>query len=154
MNLGDDLYQEIILDHYKSKKNKRAIENPTFQQEGFNPSCGDDIELYIKTDGSTITDVSFEGMGCSICIASADMLCEALQGASVEHAAQLLGKVKGMLTRKEEPDFPDGAEDLEAIQGIANYPVRIKCALLSWSTLEQILAEMGHASAVDSGSPG
>ena len=142
MNIGDDLYQEIILDHYKSKKNRRALENPTFKEEGYNPSCGDDIELYVETDGETITDVSYKGMGCSICLASADMLCDALKGASKADAVRLLKQVKGMLTKKERPDFPDGAEDLEAIQGIADYPVRIKCALLSWSTLEQILRQM------------
>jgi nitrogen fixation NifU-like protein len=152
MNLGDDLYQEIILDHYKSTKNRHPLENPSFKQEGFNPSCGDDIELYLKTDNGTITDVSYDGMGCSICLASANMLCEALKGSSVEAAMQLLDKVKGMLTRKEEPDFPEEAEDLEAIQGIANYPVRIKCALLSWSTLEQILGQMNADSGVDSSS--
>jgi nitrogen fixation protein NifU and related proteins len=142
VNLGDDLYQEIILDNYKSTKNRHPLENPSFRQEGVNPSCGDDIELFIKTDGDIITDVSYEGMGCSICLASANMLCEALRGSSVAQATELLDRVKGMLTRKEEPDFPDGAEDLESIQGIANYPVRIKCALLSWTTLEQILGQM------------
>jgi len=147
MNMGDDLYREIILENYKSKKNRGALESPAFHQEGVNPSCGDDIELYIKSDGERITDVSFDGMGCSICLASANMLCEAIRGMKVDEAERLIDGVKGMLTRNEVPDFPDGAEDLEAIQGVANYPVRVKCALLSWNTLNQILEEIRGESA-------
>jgi nitrogen fixation NifU-like protein len=145
MNIGDDLYQEIILDNYKSTKNRHPLENPSHSQEGVNPSCGDDIELFIKADGQTITDVSYDGMGCSICLASANMLCEALKGSTVDEANELLNRVKGMLTRKETPDFPDKAEDLEAIQGVADYPVRVKCALLSWNTLGQILEQIRAA---------
>ena len=146
MNFGDDLYREIILENYKSTKNRGTLEPPVYKQEGVNPSCGDDIELFIKSDGERITEVSYDGMGCSICLASANMLCEAIRGMTVEEAAALMDKVKGMLTREEEPDFPDGAEDLEAIQGVANYPVRIKCALLSWNTLDQILGEIRETS--------
>ncbi|MFW5684270.1 MAG: Fe-S cluster assembly sulfur transfer protein SufU [Spirochaetota bacterium] len=142
MNLGDDLYREIILENYKSTKNKGPLESPAFHQEGVNPSCGDDIELYLKSDGEQITDAAYEGIGCSICLASANMLCEAIKGMSVDEAEALIDKVKGMLTRNETPDLPEGAEDLEAIQGVSNYPVRIKCALLSWNTLNQILDEI------------
>ncbi len=142
MNLGDDLYREIILDNYKSTRNRRVLESPAFSQEGVNPSCGDDIELYLKSDGEEITDASFEGVGCSICIASANMLCNAIKGMKVDEAEALVERVKGMLTRDETPEFPDGAEDLEAIQGVAKYPVRIKCALLSWNTLRQLLDEV------------
>jgi nitrogen fixation NifU-like protein len=142
MNLGDDLYKEIILDHYKSRKNRRRLEPVDYHREGVNPSCGDDIELFINTDGDTITEVTYDGVGCSICTASADMLCEALTGAPVEAARELLDRFKGMLTRSEEPDFPDEAADLEAMQGVRNFPVRIKCALLAWNTLEQILQEI------------
>ena len=142
MNLGDDLYREIILENYRSTRNRHTLEAPVFRQEGVNPSCGDDIELYLKSDGEQITDVSFEGIGCSICIASANMLCNAIKGMKVGEAEQLVERVKGMLTRNETPEFPDGAEDLEAIQGVANYPVRIKCALLSWNTLHQLLEEI------------
>ncbi len=142
MNLDDDLYREIILDNYKSTRNRRALESPVFKQEGVNPSCGDDIELYLKSDGDEITDASFEGVGCSICIASANMLCNAIKGMHVDEAEALVDRVKGMLTRDETPEFPEGAEDLEAIQGVAKYPVRIKCALLSWNTLHRLLEEV------------
>lgn len=141
MNLSNDLYREIILDNYRSTRNRRPLENPDFHEEGVNPSCGDDIELFVRSDGDHITDVTYTGLGCSICLASANMLCESLKGATVAEAEDLLARVKGMLTRNEEPDFPDGAEDLEAMQGVAKLPVRVKCALLSWNTLGQILGE-------------
>lgn len=142
MNLGDDLYREIILENYKATKNKHPLEPADYHEEGVNPSCGDDIELFLRSDGERITDVSYDGMGCSICLASANMLCESIKGMKVSEAEAMIERVKGMLTRGEEPEFPDGAEDLEAIQGVANYPVRIKCALLSWNTLGQIVGEM------------
>ena len=142
MNLADDLYKEIILDHYRSKKNRRRLDSADYQQEGVNPSCGDDIELFIRTDGGIITEVTYDGIGCSICTASANMLCEALVGNSLEFAGKVLTRFKGMLTRAEEPDFPDAAADLEAMQGVRDYPVRIKCALLAWNTLDQILNEI------------
>ncbi len=146
MNLSDDLYREIILENYKSTRNRHPLDTADYRKEGVNPSCGDDIELYLKADGEQITDASFEGIGCSICIASANMLCNAIKGMSVKEAEDLIERVKGMLTRNETPEFPDAAEDLEAIQGVANYPVRIKCAMLSWNTLNQILAEIRSGS--------
>lgn len=145
MNLGDDLYREIILENYKSTKNRRAIEGAAFRQEGVNPSCGDDIELFLSSDGERITDVSYEGMGCSICLASANMLCDAIRGMTVAEAEDLFTKVQGMLTRNETPEFPDGAEDLEAIQGVSQFPMRVKCAMLSWNTLLQILNDVKSA---------
>ena len=141
MNLGDDLYREIILENYKSTKNRRAIEGAA-RQEGVNPSCGDDIELFLTTDGDRITDVSYEGMGCSICLASANMLCESIRGMTVSEARSLFTQVRQMLTANEEQDFPDGAEDLEAIQGVSQFPVRVKCAMLSWNTLREILNDV------------
>ena len=142
MNPADDLYKEIILDHYRSRKNRRKLEPADYHQEGVNPSCGDDIELYIRTEDGVISEITYDGIGCSICTASADMLCEALLGKNVEFAEQVLAKFKGMLTRAEEPDFPDSAADLEAMQGVRDFPVRIKCALLAWNTLDQILGEI------------
>ncbi|MEE8441875.1 MAG: SUF system NifU family Fe-S cluster assembly protein [Spirochaetia bacterium] len=142
MNFADDLYKEIILDHYRSKKNRRRLDTADYSQEGINPSCGDDIELFIKTDDGIITEVTYDGIGCSICTASANMLCEALVGNSTDFAEKVLSRFKGMLTRAEEPDFPDSAADLEAMQGVRDFPVRIKCALLAWNTLGQILEDI------------
>ncbi len=147
MNFADDLYKEIILDHYRNTTNRRRLDPADFHEEGVNPSCGDDIELFLNTDGETITEISYDGVGCSICTASADMLCEALSGAPLAAALALLEKFKGMLTRGENPEFSDEASDLEAMQGVRNFPVRIKCALLAWNTLEQILNEINDATA-------
>ncbi|HUX49220.1 MAG TPA: SUF system NifU family Fe-S cluster assembly protein [Spirochaetia bacterium] len=140
MNLNEDLYKEIILDHYKSRKNRKRIETANLHLEAANPSCGDDIDLYLDVKDGQIQDVAFEGMGCSICMASADMMCEAFRGKSVEEAQQLIDKFKGMLTRNESPDFPDEAADLEAMQGVAKFPLRIKCALLAWTTANQLVS--------------
>ena len=149
MNLGEDLYREIILDHYRSKTNKKRMESAQYSEQGVNPSCGDDIELFINTEDGRITSVTYDGIGCSICLASADMLCESLQGMSIEEATALLGAFRAMLTQGADAQFPDQAADLEAMQGVSNYPVRIKCALLSWNTLEQILKRVKQAAAGD-----
>ena len=145
MNLGDDLYREIILDNYRSSKNRRKLNPADHHQEGVNPSCGDDVELFVNLDGDEVSEVSYEGVGCSICMASANMLCEALEGVTVGEATALLDKVKGMLTRSEDPEFPDQAGDIEALQGVSRFPVRVKCALLAWNTLGQILSEINTA---------
>ena len=146
MNFADDLYKEIILDHYRSKRNRRRLDEADYHQEGVNPSCGDDIELFIKTNDGVISEITYDGIGCSICTASANMLCEALEGNSVEFATKVLSRFKGMLTRAEDPEFPDDAADLEAMQGVRDYPVRIKCALLAWNTLGQILTDINNES--------
>lgn len=139
MNFGDDLYREIILENYKSKKNKRVLEDANRHEEGVNPSCGDDVELYMRVVDGTIEEVTYDGVGCSICLAAANMLCESLTGMSISEAMELIGRFKGMLVEGQEPDFPDDLADLEAMQGVRKFPVRIKCALLSWNTAEQIL---------------
>ncbi len=146
MNLENDLYKEIILDHYKSKRNRYIMEDADYREEGVNPSCGDDIELFLRIEGDMVTDVSYQGVGCSICLASANMLCDALTGRNVEEAQSLLRMVKSFFTADQVPDLPDYAGDLVALEGVRSYPVRIKCALLSWSTLEQILSQMESGS--------
>jgi nitrogen fixation NifU-like protein len=148
MNLTDDLYQEIILDHYRSKKNKLRLEDADLASEGANPSCGDDMELFINLDEEgRVSRAAYDGMGCSICCASANMLCESLPGKTLDEARAIMERFRAMLLESEEPDFPDELGDLEAMQGVRNYPVRIKCALLSWSTLERMLKEREEARA-------
>ncbi len=139
MSLEQDLYKEIILENYKSTKNKRRLERPTSEVEGNNPSCGDDLTLYMNIEGDTIKDVSYEGVGCSICCASANLLCEALKGRTIEEARDIVRRFRGMLVEGAEPEFEGPLEDLEAMSGVKDYPVRIKCALLAWSTASQTL---------------
>lgn len=141
MNLNEDLYREIILDHYKSTKNRKRMPDAALHLEGANPSCGDDIELFLEMDDGKIKDISFEGMGCSICLASADMMCEAFRGKTVEEAKGIFERFKGMLTRNEEPEFSDDIADLEAMQGVRKFPLRIKCALLAWSTAKELVGD-------------
>ncbi len=139
MSLEDDLYQEIILENYRSKKNRRKIEGASLHAEGANPSCGDDLELFLSIEDDVVTDASYEGVGCSICCASANLLCESLHDRSTQEAREILKQFKGMLLDDLEPDFADEISDLEAMQGVKNYPVRIKCALLPWNTLGGLL---------------
>ncbi len=142
MEWDDELYQDIVLEHYKSKKNRGKIENADMEMEGFNPSCGDDIFLYMKLDeNEKVEKATFDGSACSICTASADMLAEAVTGKTLAEAEEIVKAFKGMLIDSKDPEFPDELSDLEALQGVKNFPVRVKCALLSWDTLEQMLKQ-------------
>lgn len=145
MDVGDELYREVILENYKSKKNRRRLDPADLTREGLNPSCGDDIELFLRVNGEKVTEATYEGVGCSICVASANMLCNAIVDRPVEHAIEVLRLMRGMLVEGDEPAFPDEAADLEALQGVRNFPVRVKCAMLAWNTLEQMLQDAGLA---------
>lgn len=143
MSIEDDLYKEIILENYKSKKNKVTRSDAGFHSEGMNPSCGDDLELFVDLDGEgRIAEITYDGMGCSICCASANLLCESLRGRSLEEARDVVEKYRGMLLEDETPDFPEDLEDLEVMEGVKKYPVRIKCALLGWNTFQNIVKEI------------
>ncbi len=136
--MADDLYREIILDHYTCPRHKGHLEHPTHSMEGVNPSCGDTVEIDLKVEEGRIKAVGFVGEGCSISMASASMLAEAVQGKSLDEARQLADAFKArQLTKGTIPDPPEGVEidELEALDGVRAYPVRIKCAILAWNTL-------------------
>jgi nitrogen fixation NifU-like protein len=117
VDIDNELYQEIVLEHYKSKKNRGKIENADMQMEGFNPSCGDDIFLYMKLDADDrVEKATFDGAACSICTASADMLAEAVTGKTLQEAEEIVKTFKGMLLEDKTPDFPDELSDLESLQ--------------------------------------
>ena len=149
----EDLYREIILDHYRSPRNRGELPSPpATRTEGFNPLCGDEIQVYLLLDGDTITDVKIGGQGCSISQSSASMMSSAIKGKSVEEARALIRAFKAMMSihehrlggEAEEPAEIDPnvkLGDLEALQGVVKFPVRIKCATLSWNTLQQGLDE-------------
>ncbi len=139
MSLEEDIYKEIILDNYRSKKNRMRLEDADLHSEGANPSCGDDVELFIKLDGDRVESVTYEGIGCSICCASANLLCESLRGRTLSDAMEIIRHYRNMLLEDEPPTFPDDISDLEAMQGVKHYPVRIKCALLAWNTVRDML---------------
>ena len=139
--MSDSLYRDILLDHYKSTKHRFENPDADITEEGKNPLCGDTITVYTQMDGDRIGTISYTGHGCSISMASSSMLCEALEGRTVSEALELVGQFKKMLLTDEEIELPDEIADLEAMSGVKKYPVRIKCALLVWNTVEQQLKE-------------
>jgi nitrogen fixation NifU-like protein len=142
----DELYKEVILDHYKSPRNKRALPQAERSCTKNNPLCGDEITVHAHLSDGRVAEITFEGSGCSISQASASMLTEAVEGTSVEDAEALAGRFRGMMEGKVEPD-EETFGDLMALKGVVKYPVRIKCAVLAWDVLQEALAGAGHASA-------
>jgi nitrogen fixation NifU-like protein len=153
----EDLYREIILDHYRSPRNRGELSvPPAAKAEGFNPLCGDEVVLYldIDPDSEVVRDVKIDGQGCSISQASTSMMSAAVKGKPVDEARKLIRAFKALMSIHEsklegESDGSDltaeleGARlgDLEALQGVVKFPVRIKCATLAWNTLQQGLDE-------------
>lgn len=136
MSLADDLYRETILDHYHHPRNSGKIENPTVMTEGVNPLCGDEVMLYLTVDKDAISDIKLDAHGCSINMASGSMMSEAVKGQPLAEALKVADIFKSMMLGGSQEIFlPEELEDLEALQGVKKYPVRIKCALLPWNTL-------------------
>ena len=135
----DELYKEIILDHYRKPRNRGPLPEADGPAEGVNPLCGDEIHVQVALDGDRIAGVGFWGKGCSISQASASMMTEAVAERGVDDARRMKREFEAMLTEGAEPAEELG--DLEALQGVAKFHVRVKCALLGWRVLEQALAE-------------
>ncbi len=130
----DDLYKAVILEHYAHPPYKGRLTGATHHDEGFNPSCGDEVELFLKVADDRIVEASFEGVGCSICLASASMLTQLLRGMTVEDAKDFQQAFKEWMTDREATESRVDLQDLEALGGVRHYPVRLKCALLAWET--------------------
>lgn len=135
----DDLYRQVILDHYKRPRNRRPLAKADVRVEGMNPLCGDEIQLELDFTDGRLVDVGFSGRGCSISQSSASMMTEAIKGRSIAEIDRLIEAFKRMVTEGEPPDQDLG--DLEALEGVAKFPVRVKCATLAWNTLQQGLKE-------------
>jgi nitrogen fixation NifU-like protein len=139
-----DLYQELILDHYKRPRNCRRLENADHHAEGYNPLCGDRVNVYLGLDGDRVRDISFEGNGCAISTASASLMTEMLKGKTIEEARQLFEKFHALVTgRLDDPAAGPELGKLEVFAGVSQYPVRVKCATLAWHTLEAALEQRG-----------
>ena len=161
----EDLYREIILDHYRSPRNRGELATPpAHRTEGFNPLCGDEIVLFVQIDDDQrIADIKIGGQGCSISQSSASMMSAAVKGKTVEEARELTHTFKSMMSIHEHGIGGDGSEaagngdeadngqastgevdlgDLEALRGVVKFPVRIKCATLGWNTLTEALNEV------------
>jgi nitrogen fixation protein NifU and related proteins len=136
----EELYKEVILDHYRTPRNKGRLDPHDVALERNNPLCGDEIEVFVKFDGESVESVQFDGKGCSISMASASMMTEKVQGLSVKDAGELAETIKRMMAGEEEGD-PEALGDLVSLKGVVKYPVRIKCALLGWNTLLEALEE-------------
>lgn len=136
----EELYKEVILDHYRAPRNKGRLDPHDIALERNNPLCGDEIELFVNFDGDTVGDVKFDGKGCSISQASASMMTEKVKGLNVKDAGELAESIKRLMAGEEEVD-PKTLGDLVSLKGVVKYPVRIKCALLGWNTLIEALEE-------------
>ncbi len=140
MSLLDSLYQESILAHYKKPRNYGPLDPHDVKEEGLNPSCGDEVTLYLRLEDGAISAVSFEGEGCAISQASASMLTEAVQGLPTLEALELVERFKRML-HGEEPGEALG--ELAVLKGVAKLPARVKCAALAFTALEAALERHG-----------
>jgi len=141
----EDLYREIILDHYRTPRNRGELPTPPASvAQGHNPLCGDEITVYLQIDADTVTDVKVGGQGCSISQSSASMMSQAVKGRSVADVKALVRRFKGMMSidtsadgdeEDAAPEVQSDLGDLEALRGVVKFPVRIKCATLAWNTL-------------------
>lgn len=139
MSEMSDLYQELILDHKRHPRNFRDMPDATRAVDGHNPLCGDQLRLFVKVADGRVEDVSFIGVGCAISVASASMLTEAVRGKTVEEAQRLFAEMHDLLTSDHPHADPDELGSLGALAGVHEYPMRVKCATLSWHTLDTAL---------------
>ena len=139
-----DVYNELIMEHSMNSYNKKKIENADFCEIGHNPNCGDEITLQLKIDGDKIQDMAFSGHGCAISQASTSIMIDTLKGKTIEEAKEIIKTFIEMIKRetKSEEEL-EKLEDAIAFRNVANMPARVKCALLAWHTIEDILNKEG-----------
>jgi nitrogen fixation NifU-like protein len=136
-----ELYQEVILDHNKSPRNFKKMENASHFGEGYNPLCGDKIDIYLKVEEGKIADVSFQGSGCAISKASASLMSSFMKGKSIEEAENLFDKFHDLITGKLNESESIDLGKLAVFAGVQEFPLRVKCASLAWHTLISALKE-------------
>ncbi len=152
----EDLYREIILDHYRSPRNRGELPTPpAVAAQGHNPLCGDEVTVFLQLDDGLVSDVRVAGQGCSISQSSASMMSQAIKGKPVNDVRALVRRFKGMMSIEDSDDGSENGDgngdvalgDLEALQGVVKFPVRIKCATLAWNTLLEALERADETAA-------
>jgi nitrogen fixation NifU-like protein len=136
-----DLYQEVILDHYKRPRNFGPLEGADHKAEGHNPLCGDQVTIYLVMEGDVIRNISFQGAGCAISTASASLMTEILKGKTLAEVERLFGEFHAMLTGDPSQPADPAQGKLAVFSGVREFPARVKCATLSWHTLQAALKE-------------
>jgi nitrogen fixation NifU-like protein len=140
MSESEELYREVILDHYKNPRQSGKLEHPDHVEAGANPLCGDELELQLAFRDGKVSDIRFNGKGCSISQSSASIMAESVKGKTLAEAEKLIGGFRLMMLEGGSPDdLPEDLEDAKALDGVKKYPVRVKCAMLAWNTLRQAL---------------
>ena len=134
-----DIYQEVILEHAKSPRNNRAIEDASAHAEGFNPLCGDRCVVYLVMQGDTISEAAFQGSGCAISRASASLMTQSVKGKTITEVRKMFEDFHRLVTGRNGDEKHDGLGKLEAFAGVAEFPTRVKCATLAWHTLQAAL---------------
>ena len=133
-----DLYQEVIVDHNRNPRNFGKLDDANKELEGFNPLCGDRLKLYLKINNDHIDDISFDGSGCAISVASASLMTDLMKGKSINEAENIFNEFHDLVTHDNEIDL-DKMGKLAALAGVREYPARVKCATLCWHTLNSLL---------------
>ncbi len=137
----DDLYREVILDHYRNPRHRGSLPSATTSHEGYNPLCGDEVTVELLVKGGIVEDVAFRGSGCSISQSSASMMTEAIRRKTVQEVESIFKEFTAMMKGSDDIDF-DWIGDLEALEGVRKFPVRVKCATLAWHTLREALRRL------------
>jgi nitrogen fixation NifU-like protein len=148
----EDLYREVILDHYRSPRNRGELTTPpAIRVEGFNPLCGDEVVVYLMVEDGVLTDIKLTGQGCSISQSSSSLMSAAVKGKPLSQVRDTITQFKHLMTVHEtsldstsDPELLDvrSMGELAALQGVVKFPMRIKCAILAWNTLIQALDEV------------
>jgi nitrogen fixation NifU-like protein len=139
--VDDELYREILLDHYRHPRHRGRLEAPTTTAHGHNPLCGDEVDLSLRLHGGELEQVAFEGQGCSISMASASMMAEEVAGRPLDEVHDLIARFRALLVEGKDPSELGDLGDLEALSGVRKYLARVKCAMLPWVALEDGLGQ-------------
>ena len=139
----EDIYNDLIMEHSMNSYNRKELENPDYEEMGHNPNCGDEIKLELKLNGNIIEDMAFTGHGCAISISSTSIMIDTLKGKTIAEAKDIINTFIQMIKREiTDEDELRKLEDAIAFRNVSNMPARVKCALLAWHTMEDLLEEI------------